>query len=86
MIAHTLGNPFNLSEVLAFCQQRNLWLIEDNCDALGSEYTMPASLAQGLGYSPDSADSGDGQQVTKMTGSWGDISTQSFYPPHHLTI
>lgn len=40
MIAHTLGNPFNLLEVKAFCTKHNLWLIEDNCDALGSEYTL----------------------------------------------
>lgn len=66
MIAHTLGNPFNLKEVKAFCEKNNLWLIEDNCDALGSEYTI------------------DGE--TKLTGSWGDIGTSSFYPPHHLTM
>ena len=38
MIAHTLGNPFNIKAVKEFCQQHNLWLIEDNCDALGSKY------------------------------------------------
>jgi len=38
MIAHTLGNPFNLQAVKSFCDKYNLWLIEDNCDALGSEY------------------------------------------------
>lgn len=40
MIAHTLGNPFDLKEVSSFCKRHNLWLIEDNCDALGSEYTL----------------------------------------------
>ncbi len=40
MIAHTLGNPFDLSAVKAFCDKHNLWLVEDNCDALGSEYTI----------------------------------------------
>ena len=40
MIAHTLGNPFNLGAVKAFCDKNNLWLIEDNCDALGSKYTI----------------------------------------------
>lgn len=40
MIAHTLGNPFDLKAVKAFCDKHNLWLIEDNCDALGSEYTI----------------------------------------------
>ena len=38
MLAHSLGNPFNLQEVMEFCQNNNLWLIEDNCDALGSRY------------------------------------------------
>ena len=40
MLAHSLGNPFNLKAVTAFCDKHNLWLIEDNCDALGSEYTI----------------------------------------------
>lgn len=40
MIAHTLGNPFDLAAVKAFCERHNLWLIEDNCDALGSTYTI----------------------------------------------
>lgn len=40
MLAHTLGNPFDLKAVKAFCDEHNLWLIEDNCDALGSEYEM----------------------------------------------
>lgn len=66
MIAHTLGNPFDLKSVKCFCDEHNLWLVEDNCDALGSEYTI------------------DG--VTKLTGTWGDIGTSSFYPPHHMTM
>lgn len=40
MIAHTLGNPFDLGAVKAFCDKNNLWLVEDNCDALGSTYTI----------------------------------------------
>lgn len=40
MIAHTLGNPFDLKAVKAFCDKHNLWLVEDNCDALGSVYTL----------------------------------------------
>jgi len=40
MIAHTLGNPFDLSAVKAFCNKHGLWLVEDNCDALGSTYTL----------------------------------------------
>lgn len=66
MIAHTLGNPFNIREVKQFCDRHNLWLVEDNCDALGSEYTI------------------DGE--TRFTGTWGDIGTSSFYPPHHMTM
>ena len=62
MVAHTLGNPFNIKAVKEFCDKHNLWLIEDNCDALGSLY--------------------DG----KPTGTWGDIGTSSFYPPHHMTM
>ena len=66
MIAHTMGNPFDLAAVRRFCDDHRLWLIEDNCDALGSEYTI------------------DGQ--TRKTGTWGDIGTSSFYPPHHMTM
>ncbi len=66
MIAHTLGNPFDLKTVKEFCDKHNLWLVEDNCDALGSTYTI------------------DG--TTKFTGTWGDIGTSSFYPPHHMTM
>jgi len=62
MIAHTLGNPFDISKVKAFCDKNNLWLIEDNCDALGSKYNG------------------------KYTGTFGDIGTSSFYPPHHMTM
>jgi CDP-4-dehydro-6-deoxyglucose reductase, E1 len=62
MIAHTLGNPFNVKAVKEFCKKHNLWLIEDNCDALGSKFEG------------------------KFTGTWGDIGTSSFYPPHHMTM
>jgi CDP-6-deoxy-D-xylo-4-hexulose-3-dehydrase len=62
MMAHTLGNPFDLAVVRDFCQRHELWLIEDNCDALGCRYN------------------------DQLTGSFGDLSTQSFYPPHHLTM
>lgn len=40
MLAHTLGNPFDLEKVKAFCDRHNLWLVEDNCDALGTTYTL----------------------------------------------
>ena len=66
VIAHTLGNPFDLKTVKQFCDRHGLWLMEDNCDALGSEYTING--------------------VKKLTGTWGDIGTSSFYPPHHMTM
>lgn len=46
MIAHTLGNPFDLKAVKEFCQKNSLWLIEDNCDALGSTYTIDGKTRQ----------------------------------------
>ena len=61
MLAHTLGNPFDLEAVKDFCTRHSLWLVEDNCDALGSKF--------------------DG----RLTGTWGDLGTSSFYPPHHMT-
>jgi CDP-6-deoxy-D-xylo-4-hexulose-3-dehydrase len=48
MMAHALGNPFDLAKVLRFCKDRDLWLIEDNCDALGCSYSMPVGLAREL--------------------------------------
>ena len=106
IMAHTLGNPFDLGAVLEFCRQHDLWLIEDNCDALGSTYTMPAERARRLGLSHllKIAETGahplirlemvpgpqpsipSFQVLTAPTGAWGDLSTQSFYPPHHLTM
>jgi CDP-6-deoxy-D-xylo-4-hexulose-3-dehydrase len=61
MIAHTLGNPFDLDAVTELCRRHDLWLVEDNCDALGSTYRG------------------------RVTGSFGDLSTLSFYPAHHIT-
>jgi CDP-6-deoxy-D-xylo-4-hexulose-3-dehydrase len=61
-IAHTLGNPFNISKVKDFCRKYNLWLIEDCCDALGSKYR------------------------SQRVGIFGDLSTFSFYPAHHITM
>ena len=143
MIARALGNPFDVAAVLEFCRRHDLWLIEDNCDALGCTYSMPLERAKKLGLdhliklaeanalkvegeslnsSADSKRSGsiaspadaststlilkldpsgasstanlnwpkipfikDGI-LTAYTGTFGDISTQSFYPPHHLTM
>ena len=49
MMAHALGNPFELVTVLDFCRRHDLWLIEDNCDALGCTYTLPIEKAKSLG-------------------------------------
>jgi CDP-6-deoxy-D-xylo-4-hexulose-3-dehydrase len=61
-MAHTMGNPYALDGVMELANKHNLWLIEDNCDALGSRY-------QG-----------------KLTGTFGDLATCSFYPAHHITM
>ncbi len=87
MMAHALGNPFDLAAVLRFCRAHDLYLVEDNCDALGCSYSMPRELAESLGFSENSPGLDEGpDQVIRWTGTWGDISTQSFYPPHHLTM
>jgi CDP-6-deoxy-D-xylo-4-hexulose-3-dehydrase len=87
MMAHALGNPFDLATTLAFCQKYSLWLVEDNCDALGCSYSMPRDLAESLGFGENSPGLDEGpDRVVRWTGTWGDISTQSFYPPHHLTM
>ena len=87
MMAHTLGNPFDLGAVLSFCRKHDLWLIEDNCDSLGSTYSMPTPKAKELGFSENSPGiPSDGIHITRYTGTWGDLSTQSFYPPHHITM
>ena len=86
MMAHALGNPFDLATTLAFCRQYNLWLVEDNCDALGSSYSMPRELAESLGFRENSPGLDEGpDRVVRWTGTWGDLSTQSFYPAHHIT-
>ena len=84
MMAHALGNPFDLQTTVQFCNDHNLWLIEDNCDALGCSYTLPATSSLLETYKKETRNL-DGS-VTKYTGTFGDLSTQSFYPPHHLTM
>jgi CDP-6-deoxy-D-xylo-4-hexulose-3-dehydrase len=61
-LAHSLGNPFEAKEVAELCKEKGIWLIEDNCDSLGSRYK--------------------GQ----LTGTFGEMSTHSFYPAHHMTM
>ncbi len=60
-LAHTLGNPFDVDAVLELVKKHDLWLIEDNCDSLGSKYRE------------------------RLTGTFGHLSTVSFYPAHHIT-
>lgn len=85
-MAHALGNPFDLLATLNFCRKYDLWLIEDNCDALGCTYSMPRYVAEGLGFYQNSPGLNEGpDRIIRWTGTWGDLSTQSFYPPHHLT-
>jgi CDP-6-deoxy-D-xylo-4-hexulose-3-dehydrase len=62
VMAHTLGNPFDLDGVMALAEKHNLWVIEDTCDAVGAKYNG------------------------KPVGSFGDLSTASFYPAHHITM
>ena len=62
VMAHTLGNPFNLDGVMSIAREHNLFVVEDTCDAVGATYN------------------------DKPVGSFGDISTTSFYPAHHITM
>lgn len=62
MIAHTMGVPYAVRELREWCDQNRLWLVEDNCDALGTRYDE------------------------RLTATFGDLATFSFYPAHHLTM
>jgi CDP-4-dehydro-6-deoxyglucose reductase, E1 len=62
MMAHTLGVPFDLDTVMGLVKEHDLWLIEDNCDALGSRHRG------------------------RLTGTFGHLSSYSFYPAHHITM
>lgn len=62
MMAHTMGVPFDLDTVMRLAKAHDLWVVEDNCDALGSRYRG------------------------RLTGTFGDLSTVSFYPAHHITM
>jgi CDP-4-dehydro-6-deoxyglucose reductase, E1 len=61
-MAHTMGVPFDLDNVMRLVEAHGLWLVEDNCDALGSRYR------------------------NRLTGTFGDIASVSFYPAHHITM
>ena len=62
IMAHTMGVPFDLDTVMRLAKEHDLWVMEDNCDALGSRYRG------------------------KLTGTFGDLATVSFYPAHHVTM
>ncbi len=62
VMAHTMGAPFDLDTVMRLSRERDLWVVEDNCDALGSRYRG------------------------RLTGTFGHLSTLSFYPAHHITM
>ncbi len=67
MIAHSLGNPFDVLAIRKICDDHGLYLIEDCCDAFGATVTMA-----------------DGSE--RLVGTFGDLSTLSFYPAHHITM
>ena len=62
VMAHTLGNPFDLEGVMQLAEKHNLFVVEDTCDAVGAKFNG------------------------KPVGSFGDLSTASFYPAHHITM
>jgi CDP-4-dehydro-6-deoxyglucose reductase, E1 len=62
MIAHTMGVPYPVRELREFCDHHRLWLVEDNCDAMGTRYEG------------------------RLTATFGDLATFSFYPAHHITM
>ena len=67
MIAHSLGNPFNVIEISKICREHGLFLIEDCCDAFGATVMLEDGTEKGVG-------------------TFGDLSTLSFYPAHHITM
>ena len=92
-LPHTLGNPFDVDAVTEFCDTHHLWLIEDNCDALGASYDLDmapgshlSSVARSHPGQPDPAEVGQRVRKRLHTGVFGDIATFSFYPAHHITM
>ena len=91
VLAHTLGNPFDLAAVTAFCARHNLWLVEDCCDALGARYTLPEHADVWLPRTPTADDpslwrAGGEVERTRHVGRFGHLATLSFYPAHHITM
>jgi len=85
-IAHTLGNPFNLEEVLKIVEKHDLFLIEDCCDALGSTYRCLEDWKLRSMVSSQSSNPPTIQSSNSFVGSFGHLSTFSFYPAHHITM
>lgn len=99
MLAHTLGNPFDLAEVKKFCDRHNLWLIEDNCDALGTKYTINGTekftgtigdIGTSSFYPPHHMTMGEGGAVytdnpllNKIVRSFRDWGRDCVCPPGH---
>ena len=101
-LPHTLGNPFDLDVVTAFCRKHDIWLIEDNCDALGATYDLESEIDPhpsafvSVQPPPPSGGQSEGGKISDppenvwrerlYTGVIGDIATFSFYPAHHITM
>lgn len=79
ILAHTLGNAFNLDEVMRIARKYDLWVIEDCCDALGTTYAPATQLTDYKGREIPIG-------VPRHVGTFGDIATLSFYPAHHITM
>jgi CDP-6-deoxy-D-xylo-4-hexulose-3-dehydrase len=84
MLAHTLGNPYDLDTITALAKKHKLWLIEDCCDALGSTYTP--SPQRGEGGGEGALINHQPSAISRPVGTFGDIATLSFYPAHHITM
>ncbi len=98
-LPHTLGNPFDVEAVTAFCRRHDLWLIEDSCDALGAAYDLHPvdSIPQHrhneqreILPAPEvqrPARIGESEKPDRRrVGSFGDLAAFSFYPAHHITM
>ena len=86
-IAHTLGNPFDLSRIMKIVEKYDLYLIEDNCDALGSRYALKEVEKMGGWEDGNNPLNHSTTQPLnfRYTGSFGALATFSFYPAHHIT-
>ena len=76
-VAHTLGIPFDMDSVLALAEKYHLWVIEDNCDALGAKYELKRKYHLIRGKTVEGVG---------LTGTFGHVATTSFYPAHQITM